>query len=209
MVDSYRSSLATNASIIDKTDFGTGKSKPIVTKSLAKTSSVSKRYGQLLSGISAFQQPKNLLELGTCLGMSSAYLSIGHPSAKIESIEGCPGTFKKRAELTKESTIFKESFTFVNVDFETYFQQKFSPVFDMAFIDGNHQYEATMKYFSLIWPPLPENGLLIFDDIHWSKGMNDAWLKILESPDMLSIDLYQFGLCWKRTNAKAHSILSI
>lgn len=205
-IDQYRKHLANDASIIQKQDLGTGLSKPIQTRKLAQSSSVRKKYGSLLSGIAHFQKPQRMLELGTCLGVSSSYLMIGCPSAQLQSVEGCTGTFEKRSEAMGIFNLSRSDNRFINKDFHAYFNDDFAGEFDLVFVDGNHQYQATLDYFSLLWPTLPEGGLIIFDDIHWSKGMEDAWHCIIGTKGMLSMDLYQFGLCWKYTNQAAHRV---
>jgi predicted O-methyltransferase YrrM len=65
----------------------------------------------------------------------------------------------------------------------------------LAFIDGNHTYEATKDYFEKIFPYVNENSCLIFHDIHWSKGMRKAWDEISKDNRVVfSIDLFEMGL---------------
>ena len=47
--------------------------------------------------------------------------------------------------------------------------------FDLVFIDGNHRYEATLKYFELLKNNLSDKSIVVLDDIHWSSGMRRAW----------------------------------
>jgi len=45
--------------------------------------------------------------------------------------------------------------------------------------------------------------VIIFDDIHWSAGMEDAWREIKEHPSvMLTIDLFFFGIIFFRPEFK-------
>ena len=48
----------------------------------------------------------------------------------------------------------------------------------LAFIDGNHREEATLRYHSLIKPFMDNRGVIVHDDISWSDGMISAWKKI-------------------------------
>ena len=66
---------------------------------------------------------------------------------------------------------------------------------DLAFIDGNHRKLPTIQYFEQLLPHMHPNGMLIFDDIHWSEGMEEAWQDIKAHPSVtLSIDLFFIGL---------------
>ena len=70
---------------------------------------------------------------------------------------------------------------------------------DFVFIDGNHRKEATLNYFNWCMPKLSENGILIFDDIYWSKGMKEAWQEIKMHPQVtVTIDLFWIGLVFIR-----------
>jgi hypothetical protein len=69
----------------------------------------------------------------------------------------------------------------------------------MLFIDGNHSYEATMRYFELSKPFLNNESMVVFDDIYWSKGMTRAWEQIKADPQVkVSIDLFFVGLVFFR-----------
>lgn len=182
---------------------GSGSSGRVSTHKVAANSSVSDKYGRLLARIAQFQQLENALELGSCLGVSSLYLTHQNTQGKLTSLEGCEGTFDKRAEnmaleLPPERIANIE---FIHSNFDSYLQDYIGR-FDTVFIDGNHTEKATLSYFERFWWGLPYDGLLIFDDIHWSPGMNKAWKRIKNRPDMVTIDLYQFGLCFKRKSRR-------
>lgn len=204
-VSHYRERLKQDLSSYQKRDFGSGTSRSVVTSKEAASSSISPKYGELLSKIARFQQPTSMLELGTCLGVSSLYLTHNNFQGNLVSLEGCKETFAKR-KVTMELELSAsriENIDFLHSNFDRYLQ-KYIGRFDTIFIDGNHTYEATVNYFERFWWSLPYDGLLIFDDIHWSYGMNKAWNRIKNRPDMVSIDLYQFGLCFKRKSKKAN-----
>jgi predicted O-methyltransferase YrrM len=80
---------------------------------------------------------------------------------------------------------------------------------ELVFIDGNHTKEATLGYFSEILPSLQSKSIIIFDDIHWSKSMEEAWEIIQKNPQVkISIDLYWMGLVFfKQGLSKQNFIL--
>ncbi|HXD92674.1 MAG TPA: class I SAM-dependent methyltransferase, partial [Bacteroidia bacterium] len=75
--------------------------------------------------------------------------------------------------------------------------------FDLVYIDGNHTYKATIKYFNELLKSADENAVLIFDDIYWTPEMTIAWEEIKAHPAVtLSIDLYKVGLVFFRKENK-------
>ncbi|MBK6643902.1 MAG: class I SAM-dependent methyltransferase [Bacteroidetes bacterium] len=69
---------------------------------------------------------------------------------------------------------------------------------DFIFIDGNHTYEATMRYFNWILPKVRAKTMIIFDDINWSAGMQQAWLEIQQHPKVTqSLDFYLWELLFR------------
>ena len=81
--------------------------------------------------------------------------------------------------------------------------------YDFIYIDGNHKKSPTLRYFKMLLNHLSENGLMIFDDIHWSEEMEEAWNIIVEDPIItVSIDIFKFGIVSKRKGQrKEHFIL--
>ena len=70
---------------------------------------------------------------------------------------------------------------------------------DFAFMDANHTYQASMEYFHTLLEKVHPNSLIILDDIHWSKEMEQAWMEIKNHKAVsLSIDLFQVGLLFFR-----------
>ena len=66
---------------------------------------------------------------------------------------------------------------------------------DLAFIDGNHQEKPTTYYFEEILRYANNDSVFIFDDIHWSKGIENAWEYIkAHKKTTLTIDLFFVGI---------------
>ena len=64
-----------------------------------------------------------------------------------------------------------------------------------AFIDGNHREAPTVAYFESLLEHVHSQTILVFDDVHWSAGMESAWEKICAHPAVtLSIDLFFIGI---------------
>jgi hypothetical protein len=46
------------------------------------------------------------------------------------------------------------------------------------------QPSATLDYFDLLLPTITNNTVWIFDDIHWSSEMDEAWEMIKKHPKL-------------------------
>jgi predicted O-methyltransferase YrrM len=141
--------------------------------------------------------PSTIVELGTCLGISTAYLAAAG-CERLISLEGHPDLFKKAKEVL--STLDLKADLHEGL-FNTSLDNILHDVgkVDMAFIDGHHTEEATLHYYHRLKPHLHEESVVIFDDIHWSEGMERAWetLKAREGVT-LSIDLFWCGILFFR-----------
>ncbi|UZH54849.1 class I SAM-dependent methyltransferase [Salinimicrobium tongyeongense] len=86
-----------------------------------------------------------------------------------------------------------------------------TPNYDLIYIDGNHQKEATLSYFKKLLPTVHNDSVMIFDDIHWSKGMEEAWEEIKAHPKVkVSIDTFQWGLVFfRREQEKEHFVIRV
>jgi predicted O-methyltransferase YrrM len=70
---------------------------------------------------------------------------------------------------------------------------------DLAFIDGNHRKKPTLEYFQKIKEKTNDLSCIIFDDIHWSREMEEAWEEIKKDPQVrVSIDLFFLGIVFFR-----------
>jgi len=198
-IETLRTDLYKNNQFISINDFGAGskinKNKKRKIKDIAKNSSKNKKYGQLLFRISEYFKPKIIFELGTSFGISTLYLAKGHKHAKIITFEGCHESAK----------IAQENFNLLNVinietvlgNFKNTFEKKIENYkdLDLIFIDGNHDEAATINYFEAISKYAHNKTIIIFDDIHWSIGMENAWKYIKDSKKTsLTIDLFFIGI---------------
>ena len=184
--------------------------KEKIISSLAASASVTEKYGKVLFHLVQYFSPHTIIELGTCLGIGTAYIAAAKPSAKIITIEGSK-------ELSERADIGFKELKFNNIeqivgDFNEKLPEVLSGIktVDMAFIDGNHRYDPTMKYFNLLMTKANENSVFVFDDIYWSPEMTRAWSEIKKDPRItLTIDIYRFGIVFmhKEKLAKENFVL--
>jgi predicted O-methyltransferase YrrM len=143
--------------------------------------------------------PKTIIELGTCLGITSAYLSKACPDADVITIEGCPETAKVAYNSFRQLDLDNVELRVGNFDHllpELIAEQS---QLDFVYVDGNHRKDATLNYFNWCLPKVHEGSLLIFDDIYWSEGMKEAWAEIKANPQVtVTIDLFWIGLVFFR-----------
>jgi predicted O-methyltransferase YrrM len=210
-VEQIRDELARSKQLILRKDLGAGKDsgKRQVLGTIVKRQGVSKKYGRLLFRLAACIKPGSILELGTSVGIGASYLCSGAPGAQYTGIEGCSETFAVTAThpLLKESSHCR----LINDSFSHALEQLLNEdrQFDLVYIDGDHRKEATLANFEKILCLCNPDSVIIFDDIHWSRGMQEAWAVIKEKPEVsLSIDLYQFGIVlFKKELSKQNIVL--
>ena len=207
-----RDSLLKDQSSIEVSDYGTGKADPNrrTISSLARTSNQPK-ISRLLFKIAARYHPMNVLELGTSLGLGTLHLATAAPKARIITMEGCPETAKKA--ISNFTALEKHHIELLPGPIEKNLDPLLKSLdqIDLLFIDANHQYQATIDYFSQCVPKLTQQSVVVIDDIHWSTGMEKAWNEIVDHPEVsISIDLFQSGVLFFHKNLdKSHYILSL
>jgi predicted O-methyltransferase YrrM len=176
---------------------------------IVKNSSKPKKYGRLLYRLARHLKPDTILELGTSLGLGSAYLALGNPDAKVITIEGCPNLSAIARENFRKLSL--ENIKLLNGSFDELLPGVLKQIsrLDLAFIDGNHLKEPTIRYFEQCLPRTSCDSILVFDDIHWSDSMESAWEYICNHPSvMLSVDLFYMGLVFfKKELTKQHFVI--
>ena len=169
---------------------------------IARRAAKPRRLGQLLFRIARHYQPATVLELGTSLGLSTAYLATGAPAAHVISIEGSASIREAAAENLRSLGLAPE---LVQGNFDEVLEpllSRIGPV-GLAFVDGNHRYEPTLRYFHSLMAQMSAPAVLIFDDIHWSADMERAWAAIrVDSRVYMTIDLFFIGLVFLRDEFK-------
>jgi len=209
-IEAQRKKLFNDDSEITVTDLGAGshlnKNRVKRVSQIAKNALKSPRLAQLIYRLAENTKPKTAIELGTCLGITSAYLSKANPKAQIITIEGCPETAGVASNNFKDLNLENIELHVGNFDLLLPDIIAKQPTLDFVYIDGNHRKDATLNYFKWCLPKVTENSLLIFDDIYWSKGMKEAWDEIKNHPDVtVTVDLFWIGLVYfKKGQAKEH-----
>lgn len=215
----YRKALLANKNTIEVTDFGAGskvfKSNNREIAKIARTAGITQKRAELLFRISNYFQADTVLEIGTSLGLATAAISLGYKNVKITTLEGCPETSKIAQEQLEKFGL--TNVEFVVSEFSSYLEKWNSKSkteiknFSLIYFDGNHQKQATLDYFNLLLPTITNDTVWIFDDIHWSAEMEDAWETIKKHPKVtVTIDTFQWGFVFFRyEQPKEHFIIRI
>ena len=198
-IELLRRKLLISNKEIEVTDLGTGKSGRRMLSEIAERSAKDKKYCELLFRIAYYFKPNNILELGTSLGISTCYLASANPTSKVITIEGCPNTANE-AKKNFESLGLNNIETVVG-DFDSVLASVLSPQssVDLIFIDGNHKKIPTLNYFNQLLEHTTNDSVFVFDDIHWSDEMDEAWETIKSHPKVsVTVDLFFLGLVFFR-----------
>ena len=185
---------------------------------IAKNHLESARVGQVLFRIVNFlheeeKRPLQILELGTSLGITTAYLASVDSRNKVVTMEGSEAVLRVAQGVWRMLKLENIEWIQGNIDdtlYNIYIGErgkvkgergKERGELDLAFVDANHTYEATIRYADFLLNRLTEKGILVLDDIHYSEQMERAWSELKADPRVTtSMDLYHVGLLFVDTH---------
>ena len=137
-----------------------------------------------------------IVELGTSLGVTTAYLAAMDSRNKVVTYEGCPAVAEvaranwEKLGLSNIACVVGE----ITVDSLQLAVDRLSGI-DVAFIDANHTCEATLTYFNALVSRVHEKSVVVVDDIHYNEDMEKAWKAICADERVTTtMDLYRMGL---------------
>lgn len=207
-IEKRRNNLLHLHDTIQVTDLGAGADKWGTSErkisDIAGNSLKRKKYAQLIYRIVHHFQPQTILEFGTSLGITTSYIGQGYPDGQVITIEGCPNIAAIARQTFTETQTENIASYIGNFDEVLPSVLKKHPKLDVVFIDGNHSYAPTIRYFEQTLPHSHNDTIFIFDDIHWSSEMEQAWKEIQQHPSVtITIDIYEMGLVFVRNENKA------
>lgn len=195
------------STIIEVEDLGAGSfSKAGSRRSvaqIAKGAAKHPKFARLLHHMVVHYKVDAVLELGTSLGLTTRYLAMAGEHVKVQTIEGASAI----ADYTLNAFVQEgvSNVTVLKGDFKDVLPLVLSNMNGRKFVffDGNHQYSATKAYFDQVMQVCSEDDILVFDDIHWSEGMEKAWEEIKKSERVsCSVDLFFIGIVFLRKEFK-------
>lgn len=205
-IEKLRDNLLRDERRISVRDYGTGKNGEKHIAGIAGNALKSPEQAQLLFRIIRHFGCKNILELGTSLGISTLYMASVSSECCCITLEGCPETAGIARQNFERLGLNHIKLINCNIDEElegiltTYGQQ------DFVFIDANHRYEPLMRYFELCVNHIGDDSVIVVDDIYWSAEMEKGWKTIKQHPRVkASIDIFHMGIVFfKPTLTKKH-----
>jgi predicted O-methyltransferase YrrM len=202
-IENIRKKNLSDGSKINFIDLGAGSSRMRTNSrrvsDIAKYSSVPCKYGILLHNMAAHFGKPAMIEFGTSLGISTIYLASGCPGSIVYSMEGCPESAGIAMENFKKADL--SNIKLLNGSFDELLQEVkgMAGTPGLIFIDGNHRQEPLMKYFSTMSEISGDDTVIIIDDIHSSKEMENAWGKIKQFDNIsCTVDIFRMGMVFFR-----------
>lgn len=204
-LDKAKKQLFKRTAAIETTDLGAGAGNKQYTTYIDKLGKIARRRSpgtrslHILFNLSRHFRPGYILEFGTSAGISASYIGKANRFNKFVSMEGCAVLAAHAREYFAELNL---SGIEVKVgDFDVILDKTLDEFeqLDLVFVDGNHRKRQTLDYFRRCLKKTHENSIIIFDDIHWSAEMEEAWEEIKAHPSVrVSIDSFYWGLVFFR-----------
>lgn len=202
-LENLRAQLLKNNTILEIHDMGAGsknlRSNVRKVAHIAKHGISSAKQSQLLFRLINYFDFTTIVEFGSSLGLNTLYLAQARKKGVVYSMEGSESLQRFAKELAQDAGV--TNIHFLTGNFDTLLPKLLQSLnkVDLAYIDGNHSYEATLRYFEALMQKIHQNSVLVFDDIYWSEGMHRAWEEIKKHPRVsLSIDTFYSGYVFFR-----------
>ncbi len=198
VIERIRQKLLDNNSELVMNDLGAPsphfKSNNRKISQLAATSLSPEKFCRFYFRMIQYFGAKNIVELGTSLGISALYLAQSK-LAKVTTFEG--NTAVADIALTNFESTETGNIKIIegNID-ETLPEFLQTPQkIDFVLMDANHRYQPTLNYFEWLSKRMADKGVIVLDDIHYSPEMEKAWLKLKNNELVYgSIDLFRCGI---------------
>lgn len=208
-IEGRRQAMLRAPKTVHVVDYGTGgkaagaESDKLVMH-IAQTSLASRRQGELLFRLLVYLSEKqktsrrglHVVELGTSLGITTAYLAMADVRNRIVTFEGSPDLVAMAQFNWQKLGIDNVRAIVGNIDdtlpqFVCGTQDRL----DLVFMDANHTYEATVDYFNRLLPLCGDETIVAVDDIRYSRVMNKAWRQLCQHERVsAALDLGKMGL---------------
>ncbi len=207
-IESIRKEYKRSISSIHGFDFGKGKEKTNSLSAIGKKSLSNPKFGAFLYLLCKWLEPSSILETGSSLGISTAYLASHNPNVPITTVEGNQGV-----SHVAEQTFQRLELENVNLVQGNMYEvlpdivEKTKP--EIIFHDADHRSESVNFLMNTIESNLNSTKVIVIHDIYWSKDMNHAWKSIVDRSDLtITVDVFEAGIVFPRVNTpKQHFVL--
>ncbi len=211
-IEALRTTLLKSTKRLQIDDYGAGsrvsKSAERTVGEIARSSASRPADAAMLQRLVDHLGLRKLIELGSNLGLTTAYLAAAACRPELHSIEGDASLAAMAREhlraLGLDATVHQGAFKHILPEV----LERCGQV-DLVYLDGHHTREATLGYYAQVLPYCHDDTVLAVGDIHWSKDMEMAWQELRQDAQVsLSIDLFYMGLLFFRKGVpKQHFIL--
>lgn len=209
--ENLRKKLTGDQRPLKTVDFGSGtSSKEKTIGAIATTSLSSVKMSSFYARMIDHFKCRQIVELGTSFGVNTLYLASKKENA-VTTFEGSPEV----ADIAKLTFQFSASTNvkLVEGNIDTTLPSFINSVrkVDFIFMDANHRYEPTIRYFNHFMPKLSETSVVVVDDIHYSAEMNKAWNDLKNHKLVYgSADFFRCGILFFDPSLnKQHVILQV
>lgn len=194
----FESSLRRDRSTLRVYDLGAGAASLGVerrVRDIARGSATPRRARFLLGRMARHYRPASVLELGTSLGITAHALALSS-AAGVDSVEGSPELHRRAGEALRQAGV--QNARLHLSDFDAFLATYRPAGALLAYVDGNHRAEPTLRYVDALWQAAPPGSIIAVGDIHWSAGMSEAWARLARRERCkYTVDLFHLGLVAK------------
>lgn len=209
--EGLRKKLLTDPQLLEITDFGAGSkrlsSATRSTSDVTRYSTTGRKFSQIYQFLCSQTPAQQVLELGTCVGINTNYLSRSTKGI-LYSLEGSNALWEKAQQYQKP-----DNTTFVLGKIEETLPPLLKAIksVDFVLIDATHTYQGSIAQMAMLRPYVKDTTIIVLADIHWSAEMKKAWNTIREYPEItLSVDFFECGvLFFKNGITRENYVLAI
>lgn len=202
-IERRRALLKRDTRELDVVDYGSGGSADGVhvrrrVSEIAMRQLEREEIGQLLFRLvnymsHEFGRPLEIVELGTSLGITTAYLAMADSKNRVLTLEGSGAVLNVAKEQWRALKIENIEWQKGKIDDTLYIYAR--ERLDVVFVDANHTYAATKRYVGWLLERMDEKGVIVVDDIHYSREMERAWEEIkADGRVTTTMDVFDAGL---------------
>jgi predicted O-methyltransferase YrrM len=212
-IEAERAALRASKQTITITDFGSGsrvsQARERQLGAVARSGLLPVKWCRRLAALRDRLPPGPVLELGTSLGITTAYLASVAEKHPVITLEGCPSSLAVAQGLWARLDIDDRIRPILgNID-DTLTEALAHGPFSLIVLDANHRSGPVQAYFEAVLPHLSPGGCIVVDDIYWTRDMTRAWLALCQHPAVgQQIDFYRQGwLFLSAAHAKERFVL--
>lgn len=168
---------------------------------LTRLASKGQRSAAILFSLIRSFEPQGAVELGTCVGISCGYQAAAlrlNGSGWLWSFDASRARTAVARRVLEELDL-QAMTTIVTGRFQETLEPTLRSVnvpIGYAFVDGHHDEQATWQYFEQLVSTATRDTVFVFDDIHWSDGMERVWTRIAQDERVaVAVDIGEMGIC--------------